>query len=78
MSGDARRALDICRRATELSEEDRLKNKGKRSSRPQVILRHIAAAVQEMFSSPMIMAVRLVGMPLVIMRLITYLLAVYK
>ena len=53
MSGDARRALDICRRATELvglSDND----KG------LVTMTHVDAALQEMYSAPKIVAIRLV------------------
>ena len=56
MSGDARRSLEICRRATELAELER--GAKIRSDRPVVTMRHIATAVQEMFSSPMIVAVK--------------------
>jgi origin recognition complex subunit 1 len=53
LSGDARRALDICRRATELAEVDA---KGKTTG--YVTMSHVDAAVQEMFSSPKIVAIR--------------------
>merc|ERR1712025_805070 len=46
LSGDARRALDICRRATEMAEVQGLKMIG---------LKHVTMAHQEMFSSPKIM-----------------------
>jgi len=49
LSGDARRALDICRRATEMAEVQGLKMIG---------LKHVTMAHQEMFSSPKIMAIR--------------------
>jgi origin recognition complex subunit 1 len=49
LSGDARRALDICRRATELAE-----GAGKAS----IGLKHVTAAYQEMFTSPKVQAIR--------------------
>jgi len=49
LSGDARRALDICRRATEMAEAQGLKMIG---------TKHVTMAHQEMFSSPKIMAIR--------------------
>ena len=59
MSGDARRALDICRRATELAAQERHTTKTAGSSRgPVVGTSHINKAVQEMFSSPKIVAIR--------------------
>ena len=50
LSGDARRALDICRRATELAE----------AGTQLVGMTHVNAALQEMFSSPKMVAMRLV------------------
>ncbi|XP_035699697.1 origin recognition complex subunit 1-like [Branchiostoma floridae] len=55
VSGDARRALDICRRATELAE---LAKTPGRKSAALVNMTHVDTAVQEMFSSPKIMAIR--------------------
>ena len=49
LSGDARRALDICRRATELAEV---------AGRDKIGLEHVTRAHQEMFSSPKILAIR--------------------
>ena len=49
LSGDARRALDICRRATELAES---------AGRDKIRLEHVTRAHQEMFSSPKILAIR--------------------
>lgn len=49
LSGDARRALDICRRATEMAEAQGQKMIG---------LLHVTKAHQEMFSSPKIVAIR--------------------
>ena len=62
VSGDARRALDICRRATELAERGPVA--GRRLASPKkattclVTMDHVNAAIQEMFSSPKIMAIR--------------------
>ena len=53
MSGDARRALDICRQATELAQVE-LTSKGE----GQVRMSHVNCAIQEMFSSAKVMAVR--------------------
>ncbi|XP_019645559.1 PREDICTED: origin recognition complex subunit 1-like [Branchiostoma belcheri] len=55
VSGDARRALDICRRATELAE---LAKTPGRKTAALVNMSHVDTAVQEMFSSPKIMAIR--------------------
>ncbi|XP_066297989.1 origin recognition complex subunit 1-like isoform X1 [Branchiostoma lanceolatum] len=55
VSGDARRALDICRRATELAE---LAKTPGRKTAALVNMTHVDTAVQEMFSSPKIMAIR--------------------
>ena len=52
VSGDARRALDICRRATEIAQE-----KSGHASR-LVGMMDVNDATQGMFSSPMIMAVK--------------------
>ena len=49
LSGDARRALDICRRATELAEA---------AGETRIGLKHVTAAYQEMFTSPKIQAIR--------------------
>ncbi|XP_071800120.1 uncharacterized protein [Asterias amurensis] len=55
VSGDARRALDICRRATELAEAAKPTGKGKG---PLVGMKHVDTALTEMFSSPKIIAIR--------------------
>ncbi|XP_022087380.1 origin recognition complex subunit 1-like [Acanthaster planci] len=55
VSGDARRALDICRRATELAETAQPTGKGKG---PLVGMKHVDRALAEMFSSPKIVAMR--------------------
>ena len=55
MSGDARRALDICRRATELvgfCDSDNEKG--------LVTMVHVDMALQEMYSAPKIVAIRFV------------------
>merc|ERR1719282_1833047 len=49
LSGDARRALDICRRATEMAEI---------AGKDKIGMEHVTRAHQEMFSSPKIMAIR--------------------
>ena len=54
LSGDARRALDICRRATEIAElasDD--------PANPVLVgMQHVDTALQEMFSAPKIVAMR--------------------
>uniref|UniRef100_A0A3B5LL82 Origin recognition complex subunit 1 n=1 Tax=Xiphophorus couchianus TaxID=32473 RepID=A0A3B5LL82_9TELE len=49
LSGDARRCLDICRRATEICE---------RSAARLVGMSHVMQALDEMFSSPYVAAIR--------------------
>merc|ERR1719187_2878300 len=49
LSGDARRALDICRRAAEMAEA---------GGKERIGLSHVTAAYQEMFTSPKIQAIR--------------------
>ncbi|KAF0287610.1 Origin recognition complex subunit 1 [Amphibalanus amphitrite] len=63
VSGDARRALDICRRATELAErgpaaERRHMSPRKAKTTALVAMEHVNAAIQEMFASPKIVAIR--------------------
>eukprot|EP01135_Chromosphaera_perkinsii_P007227 Nk52_evm35s745 gene=Nk52_evmTU35s745 len=66
VSGDARRALDICRRATEIADimhAQRLKEEkeaGKRATKiePKVGMDEIDAALKEIFSSPSIQYIR--------------------
>ncbi|XP_063794955.1 origin recognition complex subunit 1 isoform X2 [Pseudophryne corroboree] len=53
LSGDARRCLDICRRATEICEFS-----GKKNESPIVKMPHVIEALDEMFSSPYVMAIR--------------------
>ena len=52
LSGDARRALDICRRATELAEQD------ESESSQMVTMTHVDVALQEMYTAPKIVAIR--------------------
>ena len=54
VSGDARRALDICRRSTEIAEVAGDKKNGNQL----VFMTHVNAALEEMFSSPKIVAIR--------------------
>jgi len=49
LSGDARRALDICRRATEMAEA---------GGSAKIGVGHVSRAHQEMFTSPKILAIR--------------------
>ncbi|KAJ1170182.1 hypothetical protein NDU88_002063 [Pleurodeles waltl] len=53
LSGDARRCLDICRRATEICEFSDNKN-----GISLVGMDHVVEALEEMFSSPYVIAVR--------------------
>lgn len=57
VSGDARRALDVCRRAAEIAELS-LQGSPKKTSRHVVGMAHVDRAIQEMFSSPKILAMR--------------------
>ena len=58
VSGDARRALDICRRAVELAEAE-----AELAGRAVLVgMTHVATALQEMFTSPKIVAIRLVSL----------------
>uniref|UniRef100_A0A8B9ES62 Origin recognition complex subunit 1 n=1 Tax=Anser cygnoides TaxID=8845 RepID=A0A8B9ES62_ANSCY len=53
LSGDARRCLDICRRATEICEF------ASQKSAPEIVrMAHVTEAIDEMFSSPYINAIR--------------------
>ncbi|NXU42703.1 ORC1 protein, partial [Drymodes brunneopygia] len=53
LSGDARRCLDICRRATEICEFAREKRT------PEIVrMAHVTEAIDEMFSSPYVNAIR--------------------
>ncbi|NWX56521.1 ORC1 protein, partial [Promerops cafer] len=53
LSGDARRCLDICRRATEICECARQKRTAE-----VVRMAHVTEAIDEMFSSPYVNAIR--------------------
>uniref|UniRef100_UPI00398F11C1 origin recognition complex subunit 1 isoform X2 n=1 Tax=Pristiophorus japonicus TaxID=55135 RepID=UPI00398F11C1 len=54
LSGDARRALDICRRAAEICEN----SVGQKATSSLVGMSHVIQALDEMFSSPYITAIR--------------------
>lgn len=54
MSGDCRRALDICRRATEIAEE----NGSRAKKKAEVNFGHITQALNEMFASPKVRAIK--------------------
>ena len=61
LSGDARRALDICRRATEIAESSNIPASPCKSPIKQSMLMgtlHVNKALQEMFNSPKITAIR--------------------
>lgn len=55
VSGDARRALTICRRAVEIAEKEYLENKkGEDDSEPyQVLISHISTAINETVNLPL-------------------------
>lgn len=59
VSGDARRALEICRRATELAEKENINSKKDKTSSQQntlVSIGHVDSAIRSMFSSAKINA----------------------
>ena len=56
MSGDARRALDICRRAAELAQSEAGEGKAVITT-----LQHVNAALKEMFTSPVLTALSCVS-----------------
>lgn len=59
MSGDCRRALDICRRATEIAEQKDGKGvKSKKAAKIEVNFAHINQALSEMFASPKVRAIK--------------------
>lgn len=62
MSGDARRALDICRRAAELSQLEQSSTPRKKTISTTVVLattmKHINLALKEMFASVKLAALR--------------------
>ena len=53
VSGDARRCLDICRRAVEIAD-----SQSKKKGTALVGMIHVDAALQDMFSSPKIRAMK--------------------
>ena len=66
-SGDARRALDISRRAAELAENDdeartpSKKGAKAKASKSTVMMKHVQAAIEEMFSSPKLLAIQVIN-----------------
>lgn len=54
VSGDCRRALDICRRATEIAEE----NSTRARTKIEINFGHITQALNEMFASPKVRAIK--------------------
>ncbi|XP_028404499.1 origin recognition complex subunit 1-like [Dendronephthya gigantea] len=59
LSGDARRCLDICRRAVEIAEQEAISSKTKQQL---VGMPHVEKALNEMFSSPKILAMKNLSM----------------
>ncbi|KAG8197381.1 hypothetical protein JTE90_013504 [Oedothorax gibbosus] len=57
VSGDARRALDICRHATEVAEAS-TQSTPKKKRKILVTMEHVDVAIQQMFSSPVIAAIK--------------------
>ncbi len=53
VSGDVRRVINICNRAVEMASPSK-------GQQVQTGIVHVAAAVSEMFSSPMVTAIRLI------------------
>ena len=60
MSGDARRALDICRRAIEIAQMEAREKRGRGQKKGVglVGMPHLQKAIEEMFSSPKILAIK--------------------
>lgn len=59
VSGDARRALEICRRATELAEKENItKNKIGSKQHSLVNITHVDNAIKQMFSSAKVTALK--------------------
>ena len=58
MSGDARRCLDICRRAVDIAGAQNTKPARGKATRVLVEMKHVTIALEEMFSSPKIIAMR--------------------
>ncbi|XP_035214348.1 origin recognition complex subunit 1-like [Stegodyphus dumicola] len=56
ISGDARRALDICRFATEVVTSN--KSSPKKKCKVLIGMEHVDIALQQMFSSPLVLAIR--------------------
>ncbi|KFM83102.1 Origin recognition complex subunit 1, partial [Stegodyphus mimosarum] len=56
ISGDARRALDICRFATEVVTST--KSSPKKKCKVLIGMEHVDIALQQMFSSPLVLAIR--------------------
>ena len=57
LSGDARRALDICRRATEIAAANKATDIGDDTT-ALVGMTHVSKAHEEMFCSPRVLAIR--------------------
>lgn len=57
LSGDARRVLDLCRRAMDIAEQQNGKSDGKSDGKLKVTIRHVEVAVQEVFSSDKVYAI---------------------
>ncbi|KAG5416706.1 ORC1 [Candida metapsilosis] len=53
VSGDARRALTICRRAVEIAEKQYLESNDENEGSCQVLISHIAQAISESVNSPL-------------------------
>lgn len=53
VSGDARRALTICRRAVELAERQYLENNDPKGDACQILISHISQAIGESVNSPL-------------------------
>jgi len=58
VSGDARRCLDICRRAVEIAESQNVTGSPRKGTKGIVGMKHVNDALNEMFSSPKIIALR--------------------
>lgn len=59
VSGDARRALDICRRATEIAEFTESSNKSKNSNGAAIVsMVHVNQALSEMITSAKVTAIQ--------------------
>ena len=58
VSGDVRRALDICRRATEIAELERVGIGKKRKRVGLVNMQHLQQSIQELCSNSKIKAIK--------------------